>query len=349
MSFKIRDIDPQKISENLMDKYVDFIFKLHIEKNPKDPFPEKEILLKRMKVEDKKEIRIWKAVLSDKKDEMVARLILLYYNEGHYKFKENKHLLKVDIDFLKEVKGDEIVEKLLLTALETIKNNKLLTIIESCSTFQRVWEFWEKLGSKRSHEEGVNRLYIDEVNWDLMKEWINEGRARAQEEEIELLSFKECPEEIIDDYTVLVTDVLNFLPLGESAWSPSVIDPKNQRETEEKRKEIGFGWKVLVTKEKNGTLSGLTEIFHSTDTTHWAVQDLTGVQPDFRGRGLGKWMKAEMLFFIKENLPETIFIQTQNADFNAPMMSINNRMGFKRHQTEKCYKINLDELRKKLE
>ncbi len=67
MSFKIRDIDPKKISENLMDKYVDFIFKLHMEKNPKDPFPEKEILLKRMKVEDKRKLEYGKQFFQIKK------------------------------------------------------------------------------------------------------------------------------------------------------------------------------------------------------------------------------------------------------------------------------------------
>lgn len=82
----------------------------------------------------------------------------------------------------------------------------------------------------------------------------------------------------------------------------------------------------------------------SPDTQYWIAQELTGVKPEYRGRGLGKWLKAEMLFHIKENLLETNFIHTGNADFNAPMMSINNSRGFKRHLTEKCYKIGADEL-----
>jgi len=270
------------------------------------------------------------------------------YTEESYKYEKNKHIAELEINFLKEYKESEAVKKLLLAALEVLKQNTMITIIETGSTFLRVWDFWEKLGAELAHEEGVNRLYLDEVNWDLMNEWVKEGRIRGQEEEIEILAFKECPDEIIEEYTELVTEIMNFVPFGGRAHTPSVQTPKTQREGEEKQKEGGFGWRILVTKEKDGTLSGTTEVIYSPDSPHWVVQDLTGVRPEYRGRGLGKWMKAEMLFYIKENLPETIFIQTGNAEFNAPMMSINKRMGFKRHLSEKCYKIKLEELEKKL-
>jgi GNAT superfamily N-acetyltransferase len=120
------------------------------------------------------------------------------------------------------------------------------------------------------------------------------------------------------------------------------------RKNEINHKERGFNWLILVTKEKDGTLSGLTEIFSFPDTPHWIAQELTGVLPKYTGRGLGKWLKAEMLLYIKENLPKTIYIQTGNAEHNAPMVSINERMGFRRHLSEKCYKIKLKELEKKL-
>ena len=141
---------------------------------------------------------------------------------------------------------------------------------------------------------------------------------------------------------------MQYVPFGDSDWTPSVITSKTLRENEEKHKERGFDWWVLVTKEKDGTLSGLTEIFSFPDTPHWVAQELTGVHPKYTGRGLGKWLKAEMFFYIKEKLPKTIFIRTGNADFNVPMVSINERMGFKRHQTEKCYKIKKEKLESKL-
>jgi hypothetical protein len=60
--------------------------------------------------------------------------------------------------------------------------------------------------------------------------------------------------------------------------------------------------------------------------------------------GLGKWLKAEMMFFVRDELPEARYINTGNADTNAAMVAINERMGFKRYQTELCFRFELEAL-----
>ncbi len=348
MSFRIIDVDPNNSPKEILDKYFDFFDKLQLEQSPKDHLTPKNVQLQRIKVERAGEVRIRKAVLLEKSDEIIAYLYILYFTEESHEFEKNKHIVYTSNNVLKEFKESDVEKKLLQAILEEIKHNKTITILETCSTFQRTWEFWEKIGAEFTLEEGVNRLYLDEADWDLLKEWVKEGRKRAQEEGIEILAFKDCPEEIIKDYTALYTEIMEHVPFGDSSWTPSVITPKTLRENEEKNKEKGFDWWILVTKEKDGNLSGVTEIVSFPDTPHWVAQELTGVKPDYRGRGLGKWLKAEMLFYIKEKLPKTIFIRTGNADFNAPMVSINERMGFKRHLSEKCYKIKMEELEKNL-
>ncbi|MHA1435819.1 MAG: GNAT family N-acetyltransferase, partial [Candidatus Heimdallarchaeota archaeon] len=69
----------------------------------------------------------------------------------------------------------------------------------------------------------------------------------------------------------------------------------------------------------------------------------------YRGRGLGKWLKAEMALFIKNQYPEIKFIQTSNADMNDPMLSINDRMNFKLQHTLLTYHFNLETLKGLLE
>ncbi len=71
---------------------------------------------------------------------------------------------------------------------------------------------------------------------------------------------------------------------------------------------------------------------------------LTGVKDHHRGRGLGKWLKSEMMFFIKEKYPKATVLCTGNADSNAPMLSINNRMGFKRELAFTSYKWEINKL-----
>jgi GNAT superfamily N-acetyltransferase len=74
-------------------------------------------------------------------------------------------------------------------------------------------------------------------------------------------------------------------------------------------------------------------------------QELIGVRHQYRGRGLGKWLRAEMMFFIRDALPEAKYINAGTADTNAPMVSISDRMGFKRHHTELCYRFEVEALR----
>ncbi|MHA1480977.1 MAG: GNAT family N-acetyltransferase, partial [Candidatus Thorarchaeota archaeon] len=59
------------------------------------------------------------------------------------------------------------------------------------------------------------------------------------------------------------------------------------------------------------------------------IQQLTGVDQNYRGQGKGKWVKAAMLLKVREKFPDIETISTANASSNAPMLAINERLGFK--------------------
>ena len=50
----------------------------------------------------------------------------------------------------------------------------------------------------------------------------------------------------------------------------------------------------------------------------------------YRERGLGKWLKAEMLKYAKRTFLELKFVVTDFAVTNAPMIAINKKLGFKK-------------------
>ena len=72
----------------------------------------------------------------------------------------------------------------------------------------------------------------------------------------------------------------------------------------------------------------------------------TGVFPEFRGNGLGKWLKAEMALRIMAERAEVTRIRTENASANAPMLAINHAMGFTLHHTNTIWQIDPDKLAK---
>jgi RimJ/RimL family protein N-acetyltransferase len=88
---------------------------------------------------------------------------------------------------------------------------------------------------------------------------------------------------------------------------------------------------TMLTREPDGTISGITDMSYAPYRAHFIEQGFTGVRSDARGRGLGKWLKGAMLLHVHEIYPELQTVITGNASSNEPMLAINTKMGFKDH------------------
>ncbi len=206
-------------------------------------------------------------------------------------------------------------------------------------------QFCKKYNGILALQGAENRLYMKSVDWQLMDKWREEGLKRTNEVTLEM--FNEVPEHSIQEYVDLYTETMNQQPLGEIE-TRSKISAESRRINETRFKEKGLEWTTIISREKDGRISGLTEIFYINDYPHEIEQGLIGVKEEYPGKGLGKWLKAQMAFFIKDSYPSIDHITTGNANENAAMLSINNRMGFKEHQSGTSYKFRTDELSKKL-
>ena len=60
-----------------------------------------------------------------------------------------------------------------------------------------------------------------------------------------------------------------------------------------------------------------------------ALQQNTAIDQAHRGLGLAKWAKASMLDRIRRERSDVERVRTSNAFSNAPMLAINNMLGFK--------------------
>ena len=94
---------------------------------------------------------------------------------------------------------------------------------------------------------------------------------------------------------------------------------------------------------------GLTEVIWSLNRPHILNQGFTAVYPDYRNKGLGRWLKAEMITKILNERPEVQFIRTGNANSNAPMLKINNEMGFQAYYASTIWQIDTAQVEKYLE
>ena len=60
----------------------------------------------------------------------------------------------------------------------------------------------------------------------------------------------------------------------------------------------------------------------------------TIVRPDHRGHRLGLAVKCALTRAVQEHFPGAAYVRTQNAETNAPMVAINEALGFEVHTVE---------------
>jgi hypothetical protein len=72
-----------------------------------------------------------------------------------------------------------------------------------------------------------------------------------------------------------------------------------------------------------------TDIAVTPHESERAYQWGTLVRPDHRGHRLGMAVKVANLRLLQETQPEVTTVITFNADVNAPMVSVNEEMGFR--------------------
>jgi len=86
---------------------------------------------------------------------------------------------------------------------------------------------------------------------------------------------------------------------------------------------------VCACHRPSGRLVGYTELGGSSRRPWLARQGDTGVENAHRNLGLGRWVKATNALRLLSERPEVKVVDTWNADVNAPMLSINDAMGFR--------------------
>jgi RimJ/RimL family protein N-acetyltransferase len=85
----------------------------------------------------------------------------------------------------------------------------------------------------------------------------------------------------------------------------------------------------MLLRAPDGTVAGLSEATWDARAPEIVRQQLTAVARPWRGRGLARALKAALLRQVHEGHPEATVIGTNNAEVNAPILSINARVGFK--------------------
>jgi GNAT superfamily N-acetyltransferase len=174
---------------------------------------------------------------------------------------------------------------------------------------------------------------------------VNDWRQKGTEFNpgVKLHTFQVIPEHLMNGYVNLYNETAQQAPDHDTDESVplELTSAVDRRETEKLVADRNVIWITIMAEETDGELSGFTEIFQRTGEPFVINQGQTGVLEKYRGRGLGKWLKAEMLDYIGMNLKNAGCIETGNADANAAMVSINERLGFRVHSPHALFSVKI--------
>ncbi|MEP6697861.1 MAG: GNAT family N-acetyltransferase [Pseudonocardiales bacterium] len=131
-------------------------------------------------------------------------------------------------------------------------------------------------------------------------------------------------------------------PMGDSTMQHVRFDTARLRSVEGTMRRRGIDWRVVTAVHtESGGIAALTELGVPAGNPYRATQEDTAVVPAHRGHALGLVVKAEMLRWLAAERPDVAEIQTWNAQSNRHMLTINERLGFRRDREWMDYQADI--------
>jgi GNAT superfamily N-acetyltransferase len=138
------------------------------------------------------------------------------------------------------------------------------------------------------------------------------------------------PKEYTEDHCELARRMSTDEPAGDGDHEEEVWDAARIRESDELlAAQRSTKLAAVAQHVESGRLVAFTELLMSPDRPGEAWQMATLVHPEHRGHRLGLAVKLANLEFLAEAEPSIRQVVTGNASVNAPMVAINDMLGFR--------------------
>jgi RimJ/RimL family protein N-acetyltransferase len=183
------------------------------------------------------------------------------------------------------------------------------------------------------------------VNRETLAKWISQGQAKAKGFEFGFWDGP-YPEEYVESFLNLVNIIANSEPHDDLDKPETIFTVENIRQREAMEKARGIVvWTAFIRDLSSGTFVGFSEINEREGNEAILYQYGTGVRKEYRNRGFGKWLKAAMLDRILHEKRAARFVRSENANSNAPMRKINQKLGYQPLYAETHWQVALDQIR----
>ena len=333
----IRAIDLHDADEDLVDRVVAFSHLMDREAVPEDPSMPVAAIEARLRDRSKFGDRV--DHLAFRGDELVGRIAVFQNKTG-----SNEHIRDVMVQVHPEHRRRGIARALLTAGLASVPTDGSTKLLSGW-TSTRVPSgaaFAERLGAKLGLHLRVSQVDLRTIDRALMREWASVDPTGYR---LELID-GDVPDRLMAATLNALNAGINRMPREGLEMEDVRFTAENLRDWERQRTSRGQeSWTMLAVEESTGEGVAFTGVFFDRRVPTVMHQGGTAVDSKHQGRDIGKWLKGRMAENILAEMPEARFIRTDNAGTNAPMLAINDRMGFREAWWGDVWQISLDDAR----
>lgn len=335
MKYKVKELVFKKATDELWKKYFDFDDKMKKDLSPDDSILDRDTR-KKLNLDDIPTYTEHNYYVEDS-GIIVATCSIEYETPKSESYESNKHFASIWIYVLKEYRRRGIATSI----NETVKERMQLLPEKKELCYVTVSEdgnkFAENLEGKLVNEYVENRAKIELVDSQVMDKWVGDGSTCLKDNDLQYDIFvgdipKDYRNAYCEGYCILLKDMPKDDMDYEISFTPNDLDIQEKYFRSAKMEKL-----TIIINNSKGLMVGMTSVGYYEHNKRLVRQEFTGVKKDYRGLGLGKFLKAKLHFEILERYPDAEFISTENATSNDSMLAINNVMGFYKYKSVNIY------------